>query len=102
MKSGKHSSFFASVCLVLCAFAAAGTLGYDPAVSETVIGNLRVQALSPTLVRVERRGPLGFEDRNTFTVVNRSVWAGVPILSVEEGERKVTVKTAYYQVEVST
>ena len=34
-------------------------------------GTVRVQALSPTLVRVESRGPNGFEDRTTFMVQNR-------------------------------
>lgn len=45
--------------------------------SEAVIGNVRVQALSPTLVRIEEKGPHGFEDRVTFTVVERA-WPGVP------------------------
>ena len=35
---------------------------------EAFIGNLRVQTLSPTLVRVEPEGPMGFEDRPTFMV----------------------------------
>lgn len=78
-----------------------GEGGFDASASEVVIRNLRVQALSPTLVRVEHRGPLGYEDRNTFTIVNRSVWSGVPILSVERGIDVSIIKTAYYQVEVS-
>ena len=36
-----------------------------------VVGDLRIQFLSPTLVRLEQRGPNGFEDRNTFTIVKR-------------------------------
>ena len=47
------------------------------AASETVVGNVRVQTLSPTLVRLEQKGPRGFEDRVTFTVVERT-WPGVP------------------------
>ena len=43
-----------------------------PATSEAIIGGvLRVQALSPTLVRAEEKGPDGFEDRDTFTAKNR-------------------------------
>ena len=36
------------------------------------VGNVRVTALSPSLVRIEPRGPTGFEDRTTFNVVGRS------------------------------
>ena len=37
-----------------------------------VIGDVRVQPLGPHLVRIEQRGPAGFEDRETFTVVERT------------------------------
>lgn len=40
-----------------------------------VEGDLRIQFLSPTLVRIEQKGPKGFEDRKTFTVVERD-WSG--------------------------
>lgn len=36
-----------------------------------IVGNVRVTALSPCLVRLEEKGPHGFEDRVTFTIVNR-------------------------------
>lgn len=39
-----------------------------------IIGNVRVRALSPYLVRLEEKGPHGFEDRVTFTVVNRPLY----------------------------
>lgn len=42
-----------------------------------VFGNVRVQFLSPTLVRLELKGPKRFEDRNTFTVVNRPKALGI-------------------------
>jgi alpha-glucosidase (family GH31 glycosyl hydrolase) len=38
-----------------------------------VVGNVRVTPISPTLVRIEQKGPRGFEDRATFTVVARGV-----------------------------
>ena len=46
-------------------------------------GRVRVQALSPTLLRIEPRGPKGFEDRTTFTVVERR-WGGVPLRALNE------------------
>ena len=52
-----------------------------------VDGDLRVQFLSDRLVRIERRGPKGFEDRPTFTVVGRE-WAGAPFR--REGDRLIT------------
>lgn len=42
-----------------------------------VEGDLRVQFLSSSLVRIEQKGPKGFEDRPTFTAVGRS-WTGTP------------------------
>ena len=40
-----------------------------PAPSSTLtIGNYRFTGLSETLLRVEPKGPMGFEDRTTFMV----------------------------------
>lgn len=39
------------------------------------VGNVRIQVLSPMLVRLEQRGKMGFEDRETFTVACRD-WPG--------------------------
>jgi len=66
--------------------------------SEVIEGNVRVQALSPTLVRIEQKGPQGFEDRKTLTVVNRE-WPGVP-LKVEKQEGHVLLSSSFYQVEI--
>lgn len=65
---------------------------------EVVLGNVRIQTLSPTLLRVENIGPLGFEDRTTFMVTNR-IFDGVPILSVDNATG--TVITKYYTVKIS-
>ncbi|MFA7368490.1 MAG: TIM-barrel domain-containing protein [Kiritimatiellales bacterium] len=65
---------------------------------ESIVGNIRVQALSPTLVRIEQKGPKGFEDRTTLTVVNRD-WPGVP-LEVSKKDGKVLLTSAAYQVEI--
>ena len=59
-------------------------------------GIMRVQALSPTLLRVEPKGPYGFEDRATFTVVNRS-FAGIPV-SAHDTVNGTNVTTPYYSV----
>ena len=45
-----------------------------------VVGSVRVQLLSDSLVRLELKGAEGFEDRNTFHVVNRN-WPGTAFTS---------------------
>ena len=58
--------------------------------SEVIVGNMRIQALSEDLIRIEQRGPKGFEDRNTFTVVNRD-WPGETInMQVQEDHTILT------------
>ncbi len=47
-----------------------------PQPTTIVVADIRVQFLTPDLVRVERKGPQGFEDRATFTVVARQ-WSAV-------------------------
>eukprot|EP01047_Picozoa_sp_COSAG01_P024183 COSAG01_NODE_1487_length_10136_cov_8.813390_2_plen_251_part_00 len=61
-----------------------------------IVGDIRVQALSATLLRVEPRGPHGFEDRTTFMVTNRSCWADVPITKRPDG----TLSTAFWDLTV--
>eukprot|EP01045_Picozoa_sp_COSAG04_P043205 COSAG04_NODE_14046_length_583_cov_0.638430_1_plen_52_part_10 len=48
--------------LLLAATAGDAAAGLPPA-SVATVGDMRVQTLSPTLVRVEQRGAHGFEDR---------------------------------------
>ena len=68
--------------------------------SEAIIGDLRVQTLTPTLIRVEPKGSMGFEDRSTFMVVDRS-FMGVPILKVQSNEANgTTITTEHYTVVV--
>lgn len=47
---------------------------------EATVGNLRIQMLSPTMIRVEDQGPHGFEDRATFTVVGRHLFNGTYLI----------------------
>ena len=71
-----------------------------PPSSVAMVGDLRVQTLSPTLVRVEAKGAMGFEDRHTFMVVNRG-FGGVPITKTAvaaDGSTHLT--TAHYTVVV--
>ena len=69
------------------------------AIPEAIVGEVRVQALSPTLVRIEQKGPKGFENRKTLTVMSRD-WAGLP-LKIEKKNGKVLLTTSAYQVEIS-
>jgi hypothetical protein len=48
--------------------------------NTVIIGSVRVQMLSGTLVRLESAGAKGFEDRTTFQVVNRN-WPGASFSS---------------------
>jgi hypothetical protein len=52
----------ASIALTLALAVRASTA--DPIIA----GDIRVTGLSPTLVRVEPKGPTGWEDRTTFMV----------------------------------
>ena len=63
-----------------------------------LIGNVRVQPLGPHLVRIEQRGPRGFEDRETFTVVHRD-FGGLAAQELREAG-STCVATAHYRVVV--
>jgi len=63
----------------------------------TVDDRVRVQALSPTLLRVEPQGPEGFEDRTTFMVVERD-WPGIPIKAMLKVPGGTLLKTAFYSI----
>jgi hypothetical protein len=68
--------------------------------SQVIVGNVRITALTPRLMRVEPKGPNGFEDRPTFMAANR-VFPGVPILSVQDTSNGTLVTTAFYTILVS-
>ncbi|MCO5044081.1 MAG: PA14 domain-containing protein [Kiritimatiellae bacterium] len=55
--------------------------------TELVIeGQMRIQILSRTLIRIEEHGPKGFEDRPSFHIEARE-WEGLPSHYSEEGNR---------------
>lgn len=62
----------------------------------TVVGDVRVEALSSTLVRLEVRGPKGFEDRKTFHVVDRN-FPGLHLDRKESGGQ-VTLDAGIYKI----
>jgi len=66
--------------------------------SSEITGDVRVQILSPTLVRLEVIGPAGFEDRETFHVVNRD-WPGTSVTRTET-EKEVILSTADFNIHV--
>ncbi len=59
-----------------------------------VFGDVRVEFLSSGLVRLEERGVKGFEDRATFTVVNRASFSG-QVRSSKIGGATVLSATTY-------
>jgi len=50
-----------------------------------VVGDIRVQALSDTLVRIELKGSKGFEDRETYHIANRD-WNGTDLTITQMGD----------------
>ena len=50
-----------------------GGLRAEPPPQSVIFGDIRVQALSPNVLRVERKGPRGFEDAPTFLVQQRTL-----------------------------
>ena len=52
--------------------------------ADEIVGDVRVQVLSPTLVRIELKGPQGFEDRETFHITERT-WPGAAVTRSSSG-----------------
>merc|ERR1719201_2524521 len=87
------------LCLLMLGARADGSF---PSSSQAIVGNFRVQMLSPTLVRVEEKGPRGWEDRETFMAVGRSSFPGVKITgskAMPDGSTELT--TDHYVVAVT-
>lgn len=66
---------------------------------EFIVGDIRVQTLSETLVRVELRGPKGFEDRTTYHIIGRDGYEGLPATSTKI-DSKTRIETSKYRVEI--
>jgi len=64
--------------------------------NEVIINTIRIQALTDHLIRIEQKEPKGFEDRVTFTVVNRN-WPGAPIRK-EESDTCTLLDISNYRI----
>jgi len=73
---------------------------YKKEIYTQVFGNLRIQVLSETLVRLELKGPQGFEDRKTFHIVNRDDWPG-DIISRKEKDQQVMLEGSKFIIIVN-
>ena len=69
------------------------------AIATFVYGDVRVQLLSPSLVRIEQKGEKGFEDRESYYVVNRSDWSGVTYTE-QKGDDETVITTEKYAVHI--
>jgi hypothetical protein len=83
---------------VLAVFILYHAFAAGAAPENVMVGNVRVQPLSDSLVRIELKGPDGFEDRNTFHIVNRD-WQGTKFL-VQTNSGFVEIITTNYYVRV--
>ncbi len=68
-------------------------------VSTIEVGDVRIQLLSDTLVRIEDRGPKGFENRPSYIVSNRSDWEPVEY-TMTMGGGETVISTANYVVHI--
>ena len=67
--------------------------------NQAVVGDVRVSALSQSLVRVEIKGPKGFEDRATMNVVGRAEFGeGLPIKMLNTSAAGTWLATTAYHV----
>lgn len=67
--------------------------------STVVVGEMRVQLLSDTLVRLEKEGPRGFENRSSFTVEKRTGWEDIEFTESKK-DGYVVITTENYIVYV--
>ncbi|HTQ52491.1 MAG TPA: TIM-barrel domain-containing protein [Candidatus Acidoferrales bacterium] len=84
---------------ILCACLVIAQTGIaEPGSADVVVGKVRVQLLSGSLVRLELRGPEGFENRSTFHVVNRE-WPGTAFATNTDAGN-VVIRAANFTVRV--
>jgi hypothetical protein len=70
-----------------------GVLG-GQAPTSVICDDVRIQLLSPSLVRIERKGSKGFEDRTTFNVVNRQI--GNVSVQIKQVAENVEIRTSRF------
>ena len=84
--------------LMFLSVAGVGLATARAGVPDVIVGKVRVQLLSDSLVRLELKGPEGFENRPTFHVVNRH-WPGTAF-TTNLNAGAVVIQTANYSVRV--
>ena len=93
------SFFFMLFALIFGVFGK--TAGYDPADYEAGLpsfvteGQVRVELLCDTLVRIETKGPKGYENRPSFTVEKRTGWDEVAFTETTENGYHAIATAAY-------
>ena len=97
--------FWTVLTLLVFAFGKPGPAPYDPAdyaagqPQSVTEGSLRVELLRDSLVRLETKGPRGFENRPSFTVEKRTGWNDVAFTEKSENGYRL-IETAHYTVHV--
>ena len=81
------------MCLALALVTTSTALPTSP--NEIVVGNVRVQVLSRTLIRLEPKGPMGFEDRPTLMVRARNFSVNPDALAISV--KNVTATATWLQ-----
>ncbi len=71
--------------------------GKEP--NSVTVGNVRVQLLTDSLVRIEMKGSKGFEDRASFNVIKRTDWDDVAY-TTETTDKETLITTAKYVVHI--
>ena len=66
-------------------------------ISVVELGDVRIQLLSDTIVRIENKGPKGFEDRPSYIVTNRDNYERINY-TIEESNGITMIKTSKYIV----
>ena len=84
--------------LVLFAIFVRAIAAADTPPASIVSGEVRVQLLSDSLIRLELNGPSGFEERTTFHIVDRN-WPGTTFTTNSDSNGMV-ISTANYVVRV--
>lgn len=96
---------FSFYSIIASIFGLAWSAPYNPAdtpeselPSYVIVGDMRIQLLSDSLVRLEKEGPKGFENRSSFTVQKRS-WDKIDFTQSSENGY-VVIETQKYKVYV--
>lgn len=77
------------------------TVDPDAPPTSVELGNVRVQLLSDRLVRIEMKGPKGFEDRPSYNIEKRLGWSEVKY-TLSESDGASVITTECYTVYIPT